>query len=215
MLRVLLLALAAVLLPVPAPAEDAVGRLNLAGYRHREMCTATLVAPDIALTAAHCVTTPADGYLKRIGDMTFVAGWDGEHHAGAARIKAVTVHPKAYDNGRFDIAHDIALVTLDQLLEVAPLPVGIGVPPGPMTLMGYRRSVPHRLTITPLCYGDETGPLWRLRCRVEPGQSGGPVFQGEDRARRIVAVIAAVVEEEAIVVPVDSWLLAQLANLRD
>lgn len=212
MLRVLLLTVAAALPPATALAEDAVGRLNLAGYRHREMCTATLVAADVALTAAHCVTTPADGYLKRIGDMTFVAGWDGEHHTGAARIKAVTVHPKAYSEGRFDIAHDIALVTLDLPLDPSPLPVGLGVPPGPLTLMGYRRSAPHQLTITPLCHGEEKGPLWRIRCRVEPGQSGGPVFLGEGRSRRLVAVIAAVVEEEAIVVPVDAWLLGQLAR---
>lgn len=48
MLRMLLF----LICPAVACAEDAVGRLNIAGYRHREMCSATLVAPDRALTAA-------------------------------------------------------------------------------------------------------------------------------------------------------------------
>lgn len=199
-------------LPLRAWAEDAVGRLNLSGYRHREMCTATLVAPDRALTAAHCVVAPSDGYLKRIGDMTFVAGWNGETHAGAARVQAVRVHPLAFHDGRFDLAHDLALITLSESLAVTPLPIGQGGLPGPLTLTGYQRSAPHRQAETPFCYGEKRGPLWRIRCRVEPGQSGGPVFSGAGNQRRIVAVIAAVVEEEALVVPVDEWVTAQIAT---
>src|SRR3546814_3278097 len=33
----------------------AIGRLNVAGFRIRRHCTATLFAPDLALTARHCV----------------------------------------------------------------------------------------------------------------------------------------------------------------
>ncbi|WP_425070738.1 trypsin-like serine peptidase [Sagittula sp. S175] len=194
-----------------ADVQEAVGRLNLSGYRHREMCTASLVAPDLALTAAHCVTSPSDGYLKRLGDMVFVAGWNGETTTGTARIKSVDVHPQAYHDGGFDLRHDIALITLAEPLSPAPVPLGSGGLPGPLTLMGYQRSAPHHLTETPYCYGDETFAIWRIRCRVEPGQSGGPVLSGEGKDRRIVAVISAVVEEEALVVPVDDWLRDQLS----
>ncbi|MBP0481768.1 trypsin-like serine protease [Sagittula sp. M10.9X] len=203
--------MALILAAVPAQAaEPAVGRLNLSGYRHREMCTASLVAPDKVLTAAHCVTMPQDGRLKRLGDMTFVAGWDGQSHGGAARVAAVTVHPQAYREGRLDLAHDVALVTLARAIAPAPLTTGSGGLPGPLTLMGYQKSAPHRLTETPFCYGEAAGTLWRIRCRVEPGQSGGPVFAGGDASRRIVAVISAVSEEEALAVPLDAWLIDQL-----
>lgn len=206
--------------PSVALAEDAVGRLNLAGYKHREMCTASLVAPDLALTAAHCVTTPADGYLKRLGDMVFVAGWNGDTHTGAARVKAVSVHPEAYAEGRFDLRHDVAVVQLAEPIAPAPLRVGSGTLPGPLTLMGYQRSRPHRLEVTPYCYGEGTGTrtgtgagaLWRIRCRVEQGQSGGPVMTGEGDARRIVAVLVAVTEEDALAVPIDGWVRRQLAQ---
>ncbi|WP_323769891.1 trypsin-like serine peptidase [Antarctobacter sp.] len=204
-------------LPRTAMAEDepAIGRLNTASYRTAEMCTATLIAPDRALTAAHCVTRPEDGYLKRITDMVFVAGWDGTDHSGASRIKAVHVHPLAYSEGTFDLRHDIAVIDLTEALAPAPLTIGTAALPGPLTLMGYRRSRPHRLTVTPLCYGTETSGLWRIGCRVEPGQSGGPVLSGTGAARRVIAVIVAVTrDEEALVVPIDDWLRQQFAPTR-
>ncbi len=199
---------------VLAGEEAAIGRLNTAGYRTTEMCTASLVAPALILTAAHCVTRPEDGYLKRLTDMVFVAGWDGDGHTGASRIKAVHVHPQAYVGGRFDLRHDIALAELTEPLTPAPLAFGNGTLPGPLTLMGYMRSRPHRLTVTPYCYGEPASSLWRIGCRVEPGQSGGPVVAGEGTARRVVAVIVAVTEEQAIAVPVDGWLRQQFAASR-
>lgn len=205
------------LLPRSATAEDepAIGRLNTAGYRTAEMCTATLITPNRALTAAHCVTRPEDGYLKRIADMVFVAGWNGTDHSGATRIKAVHVHPQAYADGQFDLRHDVAVVDLEGTLEPAPLRIGSAALPGPLTLMGYRRSRPHRLTVTPLCYAAETSGLWRIGCRVEPGQSGGPVLHGEGNSRRVVAVIVAVTrDEEALAVPVDGWIRRQIAPTR-
>ncbi|MBY6116427.1 trypsin-like serine protease [Mameliella alba] len=212
MLRLLLLVV--LLLPVAVHADEpAIGRLNTAGYRMSEMCTATLIAPALALTAAHCVTRPEDGYLKRIADMVFVAGWNGSEHSGAARIKEVRVHPRAYAGGRFDLRHDIALIELEDPLPPAPQRIGSAILPGPLELLGYRRSRPHRLTVTPLCYGAEAGGLWRIGCRVEPGQSGGPVMAGEGSARRLVAVIVAVTrDEEALAVPVDAWVRQQFAG---
>lgn len=195
--------------------ELSIGRLNTAGYHTTEMCTATLIAPDRALTAAHCVTRPEDGYLKRLTDMVFVAGWDGADHSGASRIKAVHVHPQAYSEGKFALRHDVAVIDLETPLTPPPLRVGSAALPGPLTLMGYRRSRPHRLTVTPLCYGAPASGVWRIGCRVEPGQSGGPVFYGEDTARRVVAVIVAVTrDEEALAVPVDGWLRQQIAPTR-
>lgn len=208
MLRWLLLTLIA----LPAHADDAVGRLNIAGYRQREMCTATLIAPDTALTAAHCVTTPEDGYLKRLENMIFIAAWDGATHKGSARIASVEVHPKAYENGRFNLRHDIAVVRLSNRLTPPPMPLGRSGLPGPLTLVGYQRSAPHRQVETDFCYGDENSGLWRIRCRVESGQSGGPVLSGDGATRKLVAVIAAVVEEEALVVPIDNWVRALLTD---
>ena len=44
------------LLAAPALSEDAVGRLGAKAPDRLGHCTASLIAPDLALTAAHCVT---------------------------------------------------------------------------------------------------------------------------------------------------------------
>lgn len=199
-------------LGLPASANDAVGRLNLAGYKHREMCSATLVAPDLALTAAHCVVLPQDGYLKRIGDMTFVAGWNGESHKGASKITQTYVHPRAFENGRFQLPFDIALVVLAQAL--APKPLEIGYAPGPFSMMGYPRSRPHRLDVQDACTGtSDTGTsvqILRLNCPVEPGQSGGPVLANG----KISAVISAKSYDQTLAALVNDWVFEHLARHR-
>lgn len=192
---------------LPASANDAVGRLNLAGYKHREMCSATLVAPDLALTAAHCVVLPQDGYLKRIGDMTFVAGWNGESHKGASKITQTYVHPRAFENGRFQLPFDIAFVELAQALS--PTPLEIGDAPGPLSLLGYRRSRPHRLNVQEACSG-KSDQILRIDCPVEPGQSGGPVLANG----KVSAVISAKSYDQTLAALVNDWVFEHLARHR-
>ena len=51
-----LLLLAAPLLPARGDELSlSIGRLNHAGYKRLQHCTATLVAPQVALTALHCL----------------------------------------------------------------------------------------------------------------------------------------------------------------
>ncbi|MCC1491599.1 serine protease [Cognatishimia sp. F0-27] len=194
-----------------ADPKDSVGRVNIAGYRSLEMCSGTLIRPDTVLTAAHCITRPEDGYARRIADMVFVAGWDGESHGGASRVRAVEVHPEAYAGGRLDIRHDLALITLSEPLETPTMPVGRAAPGGPFTLMGYPRSTPQRVYVENGCDGVRSGGLWRIGCSVEKGQSGGPVFYGEGDTQRVVAVIIGISDGAALAVPVDNWLRRRLA----
>ena len=50
----------------------AVGRLNIGGQGH---CTATLIAPDLALTAAHCLVNRRTGATWRAERLTFLPGY--------------------------------------------------------------------------------------------------------------------------------------------
>lgn len=219
MTRILLaltLGLATLLMAAPARVQEvaagpAVGRLNIAGFKHLEMCSGTLVTPDTVLTAAHCVMAP-DGGAKRLSDMVFVAGWDGAGHTGAANIASVRVHPRAFRNGRLDIAHDVALVRLARPIAVTPLPVVRSGPKQDFTLMGYPRTSPHRVRTSFICPAQDFRRLWRIGCAVEQGQSGGPVLLGEGADLRIVGVISAITEGDTLAVPVDPWLLETLAQ---
>ena len=213
MIRSLVL-LALILAARPAAALEAVGRVNVGGYNRTEMCSGTLVRPEIVLTAAHCVADWRDGYAKRTGDMVFVAGWSGRGHAGAARVASVSVHPRAFADGRLDLEHDLALIVLRRPIDITGLRVGVAAPEGPFRLEGYASSSPNRVTTATGCRARPRDGIWRLSCRVEKGQSGGPVLFGTGDALRVVAVIVGQAEGAALAVPVDGWLRRELARVR-
>ncbi|MEL6207950.1 MAG: trypsin-like serine protease, partial [Pseudomonadota bacterium] len=74
------------------PAWNAIGRVNIAGYKSRRMCSGTLIAPDLVLTAAHCVLGPT-GDPAPAGDIVFVAGWRAGEAAADARGAALDIAP--------------------------------------------------------------------------------------------------------------------------
>lgn len=192
-------------LPV-LPAQDhatwqAVGRVNAAGYRKREMCSGTLIAPDTVLTAAHCVAG-TDGFGPLPEDFTFVAGWLRGTAADSISGASLWVHPRAYNEGQLDIRFDVALLTLERPTDIAPLPLMSSDPAAVYGILGYSTRRPHMLGAVFDCAGHVSSAILRLDCPVTAGNSGGPVVTKTDKGWAVAGVISAMGRDGALAVPV-------------
>ncbi|HUS53062.1 MAG TPA: trypsin-like serine protease [Thermohalobaculum sp.] len=182
-----------------------VGRVNIGNTREISMCTGTLIAEDLVLTAAHCVVSSQTGQAYRPNLVHFVAGWRRGQKVGHSVASAITVHP-AYTSSEdmnFDrIAVDLAVIRLAKPISqekapffgLSPVPV-IGTP---VTLVSYRRDRAHALTKQEGC--EITGirdAVMAMNCSVTFGASGSPVFVSSGDKMRLVAVISAMGRDPA------------------
>jgi V8-like Glu-specific endopeptidase len=211
-LRLVLVAL--LLLPAAATAEAAerrmldaeeaarfegVGRLNIAGSR---FCTATLVAPDVIVTAAHCLFHPLTGARVADGELRFVAGYRIRDRAALRRVTRTVVDPGYTFESRATYAGvgaDLALGRLDRPVPEAVVPFATAAlaDRGPLAIVSYGQDRPHAPSIEAPCgIVERTDPVLALDCAVTYGASGSPLFQGapgqgEAGDLRLVGVVSA------------------------
>ncbi|WP_374765121.1 trypsin-like peptidase domain-containing protein [Yunchengibacter salinarum] len=161
----------------PAPlAATMVARLNHAGYKHKRHCTATLVARDLALTAAHC-----------LGGVPLA-----EHHIlpGYERGRA---DQNLRPNGRvlrFG-ARDVAAIAISPAHDGAVIRT-VGEPQVGDTAWVQGYPMPAREIQTSLaCPVLRVKPHhFLLKCTVAPGGSGAPVVHRTPGGPVLIGVIS-------------------------
>jgi len=204
----------------------AVGRIDLGS---KGFCSGTLIAPDVVLTAAHCLYDKATGEPYRPADLTFLAGWrDGR--AEAQREGAMILpHPEfrpGLDDGseaqKDQTGNDLGLIKLAQpilLPSITPAPIG-SFPRGGdrVEIVSYARDRSEAASMQDVCsvLGTE-GRVVVLDCPVDFGASGAPVFRDTAYGFEVVSVISAKAEMNgkpiAIAVPVEGVLTGLMAQL--
>lgn len=178
------------------PAWTAIGRLNVIGHASRKMCTATLIAPDRVLTAAHCMLYD-NGDPIPLDKLRFVPGWFRGDYAGVGMVGAVMgIEPfqRALKNGKLSVSTDTAILTLiDPIADVPPLTTAPPKWVGKVRILGYRWDRPHALSDTGLCtYKPRSGGGLIMTCPATFGNSGGPILQRQDGEWRVVGVVSAI-----------------------
>ncbi|MFN3955218.1 MAG: trypsin-like serine peptidase [Pararhodobacter sp.] len=183
---------------------EAVGRLNLGS---RAFCTATLIAPDRVLTAAHCLFDRATGAPLEPGSITFLAGWRTGRAEAIRGIRRMAIEP-GFQPGNGEaldrVAADLALLELDQpirLPSITPFVLSGDTPRrgAQVAVVSYAReraeapSLQNRCTVM----DQRHDGVMVLSCAIDFGASGAPVFAFDGAEPRIVSVISARAESGA------------------
>lgn len=196
---------------------EPVGRVDIEGGG---FCTGALIAPDLVLTAGHCVLA-RDGSAIPAERIRFRAGLANGTALAEAGVARTIVDP-AYRN--MDpappemIARDVALLQLAEPLPTALIPPLTVARPGngdEVSVVSYAQGRAEVLSWQRVCRViGRQDTLIAMDCNVSFGSSGAPVLDRSGYRARIVSIISAGSEENGKPISVGMELPALVDRLK-
>ena len=197
---------------------EAVGRLDIDG---KGFCTGALIAPDLVLTAAHCMFDRDSGLAIDPSRMQFLAGLRNGRALAYREVRLALTLPDYVHTGvvgALSSRYDLALLQLTRPIrstEITPFDImssdAIGAEVAVVSYAADRAEVP---SLQQVCgvLGQQDGVIV-MSCDVDFGSSGAPIFSIQDGVPRIVSVVSAKADLDGDRVALGTNLDAPLAAL--
>lgn len=204
---------------IDARGWEAVGRLDIDG---KGFCTGSLIAPDLVLTAAHCMYDKGTGSPVDPARISFLAGLRGGRSEATRLVRNAVVHPYYVHTGTATpdlVRYDVALLELDRPIRntrVQPFQISTSVRSGTeIAIVSYAQDRSDAPSLQEVCnvLGQQEGVLI-MDCDVNFGASGAPIFRNENGVQRLVSVVSAMAEVDGETVALGMDLAEPIAVLR-
>jgi protease YdgD len=192
---------------------NAVARLQIPGVSR---CSAVLVGPRTAITAAHCLWNRRLNRFAPAGSVHVLTRYSRGRFAAHSLAAAVHIAP-GYDPARSETASaaDIAVVTLAEPIATDTLPLAGAVPVGAAVMLGgYNQDRRELIDADTDCRVVRlAGALLEHDCEGTRGTSGAPLLvRGADGVWRVAGLQVAAFTEHSGGVAVSAATLQDELN---